>query len=627
MLPAHRQRSARTPFGQPTSPSCLSGFLPSFLAGRLRPIGGAIAVALTCCWLLWLGALATELRGNDNAEGEIKGIVVSAPNNPDGIGDWNVRSQSGSIYRVSTDNDTRFEAGLPAIGQSIKAKGQWQANNWLRAERIDLEEQDHEGEDEVKGILLSAPTDGPGEWVIQTARQLTITLLVNNATRLDDGVPAVGSWLVAHGQWQNGGSFQATRVRVDDHTLNEVVVRLQTGVLSTTVASRYGLTPRTTLLASANIYLFGTAEDAEEQMPPRLRNDPDVIWAELNYVGGIPQGHGYKTWRWGGEDPVGYVNQTAFAQVNLDAALAKEQGSGMIIAVLDTGIDLLHPAFTGRLQPGYDMVADDNEPQDEGDGLGWGHGTHISGIIAHVSPQSQLLPVRVLDTNGRGTTFALAYAIEWAAQQGADVINLSLGAESDSRVLRDTIAMVIEQGVIVVAAAGNANSSTPQYPASYPQVLSVTAIDSAGVKADFASYGHDWVDIAAPGVGITSTMISSQGSGYASWSGTSMAAGFVSGAAALLRKQMPQASVAVIEANLLNHATDLNALNPAYPNQLGGLLNIGDSLPTTTTGATPTPTAPNGTPQPTRTPTPSATPTVAVPNAANSTYLPLVTNR
>ena len=623
MLLAHRRRLQHRPVEQRTTSSALSGALP----GRLRPVGSAIALALIGCLLLWLGVLATEQGDSNDDDGEIKGIVLSAPNNEDGIGDWQVRSQSGSIYRVSTDSETRFEPARPAVGQQIKAKGQWETNDWLRAERIELEEGGHGGEDEVKGILLRAPAAIPGEWLIQTARQLTITLLVNNATRLDDGVPAVGSWLAARGQWQNGSNFQATRVRVDDHELNEVVVRLETGVLSTTVASRYGLTPRTTLLASANIYLFGTAEDAEEQTPPRLRNDPDVIWAELNYVGGIPQGHGYKTWRWGGADPAGYVNQSAFAQVNLDAALAKEQGSDMIIAVLDTGIDLLHPAFAGRLLPGYDMVADDSEPQDEGDGLGWGHGTHISGIIAHVSPQSQLLPVRVLDTNGRGNTFALAYAIEWAAQQGADVINLSLGAESDSRVLRDTIATVIEQGVIVVAAAGNENTSSPQYPASYPLVLSVTAIDGAGIKADFASYGHDWVDIAAPGVGITSTMISSQGSGYASWSGTSMAAGFVSGAAALLRKQMPQASVAVIEANLMSHATDLNALNPTYLNQLGGLLNIGDSLPNATTAATPTPTAPSGTPQPTPTPTPSATPTVSAPNAANSTYLPLVTNR
>ncbi len=615
MVPVHRRPTMPTPAGQPSNTWPCTG-------RRFLPFTSALAVALIACLVFWLGVLATEPGTESDSDGEIKGVVLNAPNHPAGIGDWQVRSQSGRIYRVSADSETRFDPALPASGQLIKAKGEWAATNWLRAERIEREEDDGR-EAEVKGILLSAPAGGSGEWLIQTARQLTITLIVNSATRLDDGVPPVGSWLEARGQWQGESRFQANRVRVDDHELNEVVVRLQTGVLSTTVASRYGLTPQATLLASANIYLFGTADDDEEQAAPRLRADPDVIWAELNFVGGIPQGHGYKTWRWGGEDPSGYTNQSAFAQINLDAALAQEQGAGMIVAVLDTGIDLAHSAFTGRLLAGYDMVADDSEPQDEGDGLGWGHGTHISGIIAKVSPQSQLLPVRVLDSNGRGNTFTLAYAIEWAVQQGADVINLSLGAENDSRVLRDTIARVIAQGVIVVAAAGNLNSSLPQYPASYPHVISVTAVDSAGIKADFANYGVDWIDIAAPGVGITSTMISAQGSGYASWSGTSMATGFVSGAAALVRKQLPLASVAAIEANFAAHAINLDSQNPTYPDQLGGLLDVAASIQSA--GATPTPTVPPGTPPPpSPTSTPIATPTSTLPTPLQRFYLPLV---
>jgi len=602
--------------------------LQQFKAGvryRWLPLGSALLLALGCCLVLWLGVLATARGAGGDERGELRGVIVAHPDHPAGLGDWQVRGQSGRIYRVTADAHTRFEPTQPTVGNAVKVKGEWVTNDWLHAEEMDHEDGGHEADHEIGGILLTAPAGGVGEWQIQTARQLTITVVVDNLTRLDDGVPDPGSWLEVRGQWVTENRFQATRVRIDDHELSEIIVRLRTGVSSATVASRYELVPRKTLLASGNIYLFTTREDEEEELPAQMKQDPDVVWAELNYVGGIPQGHGYKTWRWGGEDASGYVNQSAFTQINLAGALAQEQGTGMIIAVLDTGIDLAHPAFAGRLLSGYDMVADDSEPQDEGDGLGWGHGTHVSGIIAQVSPQSQLLPVRVLDTNGRGNIFSLAYAIEWAAQQGADVINLSLGAENDSQVLRDTIANVIGQGVIVVAAAGNLNSAVPQYPANYPDVLSVTAVDAAGIKADFASYGAGWIDLAAPGVGITSTMISSLGSGYASWSGTSMAAGFVSGAAALVRHRLPTASVAQIETHFTTHAGNLNSLNPAYINQLGGFLDVNGAVQSAVAPtSTPTPTPPAGTPPPTVTPT--ATPTRSTPTAIDSVYLPLITS-
>ena len=318
-----------------------------------------------------------------------------------------------------------------------------------------------------------------------------------------------------------------------------------------------------------------------------------VIWAELNYAGGIPEGHGYKTWHWGGDNPSGYINQNAFAQVNLPGQ-SNLQGAGQVIAVLDTGVDLNHPALQGHLLPGRDMVDDDAVANDDGDGLGWGHGTHVTGILVKIAPQSQILPVRVLDSDGRGNTFTLAYAIEWAVAQGADVINLSLGAEGDSRVLSDTIQHALEQGVIVVAAAGNGNTNTPQFPANYPGVIAVTAVDNANQKADFANYGAEWVDLAAPGVGITSTMIGPQGSGYASWSGTSMSTPFVAGAVALLRQALPAASPAEIVAQFENHSQNLDLANPTYTGQLGGLLNIGATLADAPV-VTPTPTPPTPT--------------------------------
>ena len=250
-------------------------------------------------------------------------------------------------------------------------------------------------------------------------------------------------------------------------------------------------------------------------------------------------------------------------QVNLAPAQAQYQGNGVIVAILDTGIDLAHPAFQGRLLPGRDMVADGTTPQDECCGVGQGHGTHVAGIVARIAPQSQLLPIRVLDPNGRGNTFVLAYAIEWAAEQGADVINLSLGADFDSTVLSETIASAIAQGIVVVAAAGNNNGAAPQYPAAYPNVLGVTAVAADNTKATFADYGADWVDLAAPGVGITSTIVGPQGSGYAVWSGTSMATPFVAGAAALAREKLPTATAGELGARLSESGLDIDALNPS----------------------------------------------------------------
>jgi thermitase len=412
---------------------------------------------------------------------------------------------------------------------------------------------------------------------------------VSAQTRVDYGVPDVNEWVEIRGRLRDAESctVDATRLRPDEFRGGEIVVRLTSSdIVSQTVASDYGMLARSTLLESGSIYLFTVVDeealdedDGEQGIVDLLQADSRVAWAEFNYVNSVPVGEGYKTWGWGGVDPTGYENQSALAQVKLAAAQTEYGGAGVIVAVLDTGIDLEHPAFVGRILQGRDVVDDDALPLDEGFGLAWGHGTHVSGVVALSAPDALLLPVRVLDSNGRGNMFTLAYAIEWAVAHGADVINLSIGAESDSRVLRDAIAEAVSQGVVVVAAAGNLNTNAVQYPAAYPDVLSVTAVDGEGVKASFASYGHDWVDIAAPGVGITSTVVGPQGSGYASWSGTSMATPFVSGAAALTLDAQPTALPAQVTATLVDAAVNIDALNRAYPGQLGsGLLDVAAAL-------------------------------------------------
>ncbi|MEZ4730285.1 MAG: S8 family serine peptidase [Caldilineaceae bacterium] len=588
----------------PSQPTCA---MPPIAT---HPLTTAFLVALTFAVLLF-GSFrlpAQAVDHDDDKEIEIKGVVTAAPAQADGQGEWQILGDNRTNYTLLATADTKFKNGIPQIRQRVKVKGLRNAEQQIVAEEMEREETEENGESRLKGILLTAPTDGIGDWIIQVGATVTYTVIANNGTRLDDGVPTTGAWLEVRGQWQLDGSLLATRIRLDNHELNQVIVRLANGVLSSTIASQYNLVPLQTLLASGNIHLFQTGEDREKAVVNQLKaNSAQVVWAELNYAGGIPEGHGYKTWHWGGDDPAGYINQNAFAQVNLTGAPDVLQGENILIAVLDTGVDLDHTALAPHLLAGWDMVADDNLPDDEGDGLGWGHGTHVTGILTRMAPQSKILPVRVLDSNGRGNIFTLAYAIEWAVAQGADVINLSLGAESDSRILHDTIQQAAAQGVIVVAAAGNTNTITPQFPASYPETIAVTAVDGDNRKADFANYGAHWVDLAAPGVGITSTIVGPLGSGYASWSGTSMATAFISGAAALARQAMPTASASQIIAQLTNYSQDLDKSNPLYVGQLGGLLDVG-----TTLSHAPTVTS---TPPPATTATPTVTPTVSTPAA------------
>jgi subtilisin family serine protease len=425
-----------------------------------------------------------------------------------------------------------------------------------------------------------------GEWVIAIGENQYFTFTTKLATRFDPESPtdyAIGRWVEAKVSRQDDGSFVAEWIRVDDHEVGELVVRLESSAYSLTLASKYDLLLMSTLLTQANIYLYVTDEEHEEGLVWQLLQEEGVIWAEVNYVNSVPEDDGYKTWGWGGSDePDAYLNQSAYQQIHMGQSSRSYGGDGVVIAVLDTGIYTAHEQFDGHLQlPSLDVIDDDDDPSEGGPGLSWGHGTHVAGIIAAMAPNAKILPIRVLDENGRGNTFLLAYAIEWASHQpGVKVINLSLGTQFNSRILQDVIQKVVEQGIIVVAAAGNSNSSQVQYPAGYQDVVGVTAVGADSAKASFANFGAEWVDVAAPGVGIMSTMINEDGPGYATWSGTSMATAFVSGAAALLSQKWAVESAA--SGNILQQLVEtgglLDAINPGYAGQLGLLLDVSAAL-------------------------------------------------
>ncbi|NJR72014.1 MAG: peptidase S8 [Gammaproteobacteria bacterium] len=205
----------------------------------------------------------------------------------------------------------------------------------------------------------------------------------------------------------------------------------------------------------------------------------------------------------------------------------------IVIAVLDSGISSAHPEFVDRLLPGHDFVQQDNDPEDEN-----GHGTHVAGIVgarmdngagvAGICGECTLLPVRVLNAQNVGSWMNVAQGVIFAVEHGARVIVMSLGSTVYSQTMLNAIQYAQKQGVLVVAAAGNANSADPFYPAAFPGVLGVGATTRQDQRWAFSNYGQN-VDIMAPGDAVYSTYLNKSGQGYQTLTGTSMAAPHVSG--------------------------------------------------------------------------------------------------
>ncbi len=222
--------------------------------------------------------------------------------------------------------------------------------------------------------------------------------------------------------------------------------------------------------------------------------------------------------------------------VRAPGAWARSRGQGVKVAVVDTGVDLRHPDLQGRLAGGYNALRPGRDPADDN-----GHGTHVAGTAAAsddaggvvgVAPEAHLYAVKVLDAFGSGMLSDLVDGLHWCLGEGIQVVNMSLGSEHTNATFAEAIRRAHEGGLLLVAAAGNSGpgQDTVQYPARYPETVSVSAINAGGSMPDFASRGPR-VDILAPGQDVLSDW---PGGGLRTLSGTSMAAPHVSGAAALL---------------------------------------------------------------------------------------------
>jgi thermitase len=266
----------------------------------------------------------------------------------------------------------------------------------------------------------------------------------------------------------------------------------------------------------------------------KLKKDPNVEYAEPNY---------YLHASYTPNDPYFSSRQYGPQKIQAPQAWDIAEGSGAKIAIVDTGVQSNHPDLAGKVVGGWDFVDNDSTPQD-----GNGHGTHCAGIaaavtnnstgIAGTAPKASILAVRVLNNSGSGTWTAVANGITYAADQGADVISLSLGGTVGNSGLQQAVDYAWSKGSVVVAAAGNAGNTAPNYPAYYSNAIAVASTDQNDNKSSFSTYGS-WVDVAAPGSSIYATYPTST---YASLSGTSMATPHVAGVAGLLASQGRSAS-------------------------------------------------------------------------------------
>lgn len=277
-------------------------------------------------------------------------------------------------------------------------------------------------------------------------------------------------------------------------------------------------------------------------------------------------------------DP-GYSSQWALAWTNANRlwGIAKQKRP-IIVAVVDTGVDYNHPDLQGRVlyTNGYDFVNNDPDPMDDN-----GHGTHCAGIIAAQTNNYlgiagiagelsiAVLPVKVMDSAGSGRSDDIASGIIWAANHGANIINLSIGTQGESEDISAAVEYASSQGALIVAAAGNDNSDADLCtPASDPGVFTVAATNPLNTRAVFSNTGN-CIEIAAPGVRILSTV---PGAGYEAWSGTSMAAPVVSGIAAVLMACNEQ--MGAVEVMALINSTALDIGSHGYDEKTGnGLID------------------------------------------------------
>ncbi|MGI8658891.1 MAG: S8 family serine peptidase [Candidatus Limnocylindria bacterium] len=346
----------------------------------------------------------------------------------------------------------------------------------------------------------------------------------------------------------------------------EVVVRWRDPERGTDTARALGLT----VLAdpggpgAALPDVVSTAGRPVADVVAELQADPAVQYAEPNYV--VRLAEEGTTAAVSVNDPK-TAGQYSLDRMRVRDAWALSTGGSGVIAVLDTGVQANHPDLVGRVLPGYDFVNTDTNAADDN-----GHGTWVAGIIganandgygvAGISWTDKILPVKVMNSSGIGDTSDLTSGIVWAADNGATVINMSVGGFPSSKFVQDAVTYAWNKGAVLIGAAGNNGIQQDFYPASFTNVVSVSATQVDDEFAHWSSYGPK-VDVSAPGASVQTTNCTLTACPNRSWgdhtyiSGTSFSTPNVAGVVALIRARYPAYTPSQVVSRLIGTVDDL----------------------------------------------------------------------
>jgi len=329
-----------------------------------------------------------------------------------------------------------------------------------------------------------------------------------------------------------------------------------------------------------------SATDDWDSIQTALESDSQVVYVEPNYTVELPENFQMSISFpddevppfLDGVQPISFYSQPFLYSLGIEEAQTIATGQGITVAVVDNGVDFDHPLLALRLtSTGYDFIDDDAVPAYEVGSVS-SHGTFVSGLIALTAPDSRILPVRAFDGDGVGNTYAIAEAIYYSVDNGAQVINMSFGSHETSRIISQACYAAIAAGASLVAASGNNSSSEPTYPADIPGVIAVSGIDTLDLLASFSNYG-DYIDVCSPAVNLYSALAGEYEWGV--WSGTSFAAPLVSAACALVLEIRPDYSTFIME-EYIRQTASVNflwgTLLPPDPAYGFGRIDIGQAV-------------------------------------------------
>jgi hypothetical protein len=396
-------------------------------------------------------------------------------------------------------------------------------------------------------------------------------------------------------------SGQITPDAENKFTEGEVIVELKPGASIDGVNQRLRTTTLERLYATNFYRLAVPINKSAKKWRKKLAKDQDVLSAALNPVMTSPSLFGRSTFSF----PDGFAipglhqadflaQQQLFNVLKLNEVRRRSTGEGAVVAIIDTGVDRFHPLLQGKLWTDNRLnadVQDDNDNDLDGlrdDTWGWdfvdhdsnplevaedpnqtvaGHGTFVAGLVTLLAPDAKILPVRAFPADGVSNAFTVASAVKYAAEHGANVINLSLGSPEISELLQSAIEDARKRGIIVVAAVGNDNDEKVlQFPSTMADVLAVAAIELSGAKSAFSNFGAH-VDVCAPGSKLVSAYPGSHEESFAVWSGTSFAAPLAAAEAALIFSTDPKNPD--VKKLIEDTAQSIDTFNPGFTGKLG----------------------------------------------------------